>query len=136
MKRDKYWESEKNFHKLERELSNNQDIQDNLGYMQLTEPIPNGYTVKLVLRNDIANRDDAWIFQAILDNYSKPKWWRKNYSAIKNLKNLDVYYYTYPSISKIDEEEYNSLKSVIKKCFSISSVYNRFNKKEYFCNIP
>lgn len=139
-KRNKYYQKEKDFLKIEKSLAINNKAQRDLGYIELDEPIPHGYDAYLVLRKDISNRDDAWVFEYILDIALSKHWWRKDYTNILNRRGKDrLYIYQntrMPHIRDISEKKYESLPVQVRKWFNpIKHMY--FHCATYYeCTVP
>lgn len=137
MKRNKYWERDKEYIRLLNALEKNRTAQRNLGYIDLEHPIPHGFDAYFVLREDIANRDDAWIFQAIIDKYSTTAWRKKNtFSTIKERRNNvdNGFFNDYPYFKNISESEYTTLIPQAQKWFSQST--DKWGRAYYYINIP
>jgi hypothetical protein len=66
----------KEYLRLEDKLTENRMAQRNLGYKLLDTPILDGYNMEYVLRKDIAARDDAWMYQDLIDEYGVTVWCR------------------------------------------------------------
>ena len=64
-KRNKYYTKEKEFIRLNKELDKNYQAQKDLGWIELDIPIFIGYEAYLEPREDIQNREDAWVFWEI-----------------------------------------------------------------------
>jgi hypothetical protein len=131
-KRNKYFEREKKYKKLHRDLRENWESQRSLGYLELDPPVHWGYTSRYVLRNDIANRSDAWIFWNILE-MSKNIHWKHNYikHPPKDRKSFQL-----PFIREINKSTYDSLKPQVKKWFTESSKKCYFRGIYYYCTVP
>jgi hypothetical protein len=124
-KRNKKSLQEKDFLRLQRESAKNYETQRNLGYVELDEPIHNGYRASLCLRHDVANREDAWIFQGMIDCYGTTCFAKKvkdlDFSKptfTKHTKYSSYLVYHKPHIEEISEYEYNTLVPQAKKWFS------------------
>ncbi len=142
-KRNKKYLQEKDFLRLENELAKNYKAQRNLGYVELDEPIHNGYIASLCLRHDVANREDAWIFQGIIDNYGTTCFAKKakdlNFSKtdVVRYKNKSPYLvYHKPHISEISEYEYNTLVIQAKKWFNKKIKTTAWGGDTYVCIVP
>lgn len=97
----------------------------NLGYVELDKPIHKGYDAYLVLRDDIARRDDAWVFQYMIDNFSTHPW-----------SNSRVFYTpkkpwndNRPKLNKISEEAYKRIPPQVSKYF-----YYDYREDKYLWN--
>ncbi len=132
-KRNKYFLLEKQYLKLKNDLSENWKAQRALGYVLLDVPIHKGYNAYLTLRNDISNREDAWIFQTILDTCGSSSWWRKDYKKTPPKK--FAYESANPHIRNISERVYDAFPIQVRKYFSEDKItYN--NVRWYYCNVP
>lgn len=141
-KRNKYWERDKEYIRLLDALEKNRTAQRNLGYVELEEPIPHGFNAYFVLRDDIANRDDAWILQRIIDSCSHSAWRKKNtFQTVKarrerhgdhNAKNCR--FDQYPNFHNITEAQYNAFTIEAKKWFSSSE--DKWGRSYYYVNVP
>jgi len=69
MRKNKHFEKEKEFIRLQKQLAKNWETQRSLGWSELTEPKFIGYNAYLEPRQDIQNRDDAWVFWYICQNF-------------------------------------------------------------------
>jgi len=67
----------KDFNRLQIKSAENSIDQGNLGYKELDEPYVRGYDIEYILRADIARREDAWVFQYIIDNLTTTSWSRR-----------------------------------------------------------
>jgi len=128
-----YWE-------LVRLSEENTAAQKALGYKPLDKPIPHGYKAYWELREDISRRDDAHIFEAILNDLGKNAWCKT--------KDFTVYNFIYrnynevkPYIKRIDEDYYNRILPQYQKWFQYAGT--RYDKvrwggvvRYYECNIP
>ena len=132
-KRNKYFEREKKYLALRQALDDNRQAQRDLGYVELAEPIPHGFNVFFTLRKDIANREDAWVFQTILDRFGTRPWWKKNY-FIHPPKRWECYYHALPGIREIGQGTYLELPRPIQKWFSEYKVAQ--NIQWYSCTVP
>jgi hypothetical protein len=113
-------------------------IRKNLGYRELPKPVQHGYNAYLVLREDIARRDDAFIYQHLIDEYSYETWSKTPEFYIKK-KNyiLDKT----PKFKHIDENLYDRLNLRVKKFFyhDKSKDFKSWDgsvRKKYICSLP
>lgn len=126
----------KKYLKLLKELEKNHDAQRNLGYKPLDKPVHHGYDAFFILRDDVSRRHDAYIFQYIIDRFSKPVWSRR--------KDLMIYSYfekcyikNNPTINDISEEVYEKLPLNIKKYFyGYDKQFWNTVRKIYKCTVP
>ena len=86
----------------------------NLGYVELEKPIHKGYEAYLELREDIARRQDAWVFQYIIDNWSTITW--SPTTVFYEKKRCYVIDRT-PKIKLMSEEQYLKLPPQVAKYF-------------------
>lgn len=122
--------------KIERELGELYDIQRNQNWIELETPYKHGYDMVFDLRDDIKNRDDAWVFYEcikLVGNYI----WCANKSFKKKIKK-GKYEYLRPSFGEISEKTYENLHPAVKKYFTKkeknSSWYGYSNY--YACTVP
>ncbi len=144
-KRNKYWEKDKEYRRILNALYENQTAQRNLGYVELDQPRPKGYTAHFVLRDDIARRDDAWVFQKIIDLCGSTAWSRKDDFA-RNVKihndkifaarHSNLTWYQYPQFSGLSDYEFHNLNlpEQVKKYFT--EVIDKWNRRWYSVNVP
>lgn len=139
-KRNKHWERDKKYRKLLKVSAANSTAQRNLGYLQLKNPIPYGYEAYYVLRDDIANREDAWVFQMIIDVCGWSAWRKKNtFEDIAKRRTSHRYKHhnwDYPHFEGVGEHIYNQLPPEVKKWFSLDDRTNGWDYKSYFYNVP
>jgi hypothetical protein len=136
-KRNKQYLREKEYLRLKKASDDNWDAQRNLGWIQLDEPLHTGYTAKLVLRSDIANREDAWIFQTIIDNYSSSSYAKRLRDLDFSKKDIKSYrIYGRPHVYSISENTYNSMNPQIKKWFQKLSFTSSWAGERYSCDVP
>lgn len=121
MKRDKYFESKKKFFDLETKLEKNNQAQRALGWIELDEPVFNGYSRKFVLRDDIKNRKDGYIYQDIVDSLGVTVYSRRKDFIHKNYKGRP--YEVFPYFKMIRPDKYDSLSPRMKREFS--AVYDK-----------
>lgn len=113
-------------------------IQRNLGYRELEKPVHYGYNAYFVLREDVARRDDAFIYQHIIDNYSTETWSKTPEFYIKKKR---YYEDRRPTFQDIPESLYNRLDVRVAKHFYHDSEKDRKSWdgsviKTYVCGIP
>lgn len=140
-KRNKHWEYEREYHKLLNALEINQIAQRNLGYIELEHPIPHGFNAYFVLREDVANRDDAWVFQGIIDHCGRTAWRRRNtFETVKDRRKTFARPFKkgenepYPDFRTVDEREYNSFVAEARKWFTKSE--DKWGRIYYYVNVP
>jgi len=76
-------ESYKPFIKLINERAKIWKLIDDLGYIELEEPIHHGYDSFFVLRDDISRRKDAPLLEDLLKNYTSVAWCRNKDFIVK-----------------------------------------------------
>ncbi len=138
-KRNKQYLKEKEYLRLKNALDANYKAQRNLGWVELEEPIHRGYTSYLKLRNDISNREDAWIFEGIIERFgSTHHLKRKNdISLLNNKKNrCNINYYHNPLIRDIKQKDYDYLIPQAQKHFIKRINNNPWQSDTYACIIP
>jgi len=138
MKKNKKAEKQKEFLKLQRQLSSNWKTQRNLGYRQLEKPIHHGYDAYWTLREDIQRREDVDKFESILYHFSKSVWCRKK-DFKKWDNNLKKEIEIKPYFKELNANEYEKLYPWAKKFFSPymkMSSWGGIPKTMYSVNIP
>lgn len=142
-KRNKKWADEKEFLRLKRDLQKNRESQSNLGWVELEKPIFIGWNAKLEPREDIKNRDDAWVFEWISKNVTTEVFSRKIENFSWNRKNHRcLYKQDPPHVRCIPGSLYNDLHPQIRKYFTLDKFRLYSNKYKhsfgdwYICNIP
>ena len=138
---DKFFK-EKEYIKLKEkyfsDLTNNRN-----NYIVLDEPLHKGWKFIFKLRADISRREDAWVYQYIIDKFGISSYVFKNKKDCNNLTSKvryikHSYYgndYANPHIVDIGEKQYEDLPIAVKKCFSYLKD-TIFAGKLYTCNIP
>jgi hypothetical protein len=86
----------------------------NLGYVELEKPIHKGYEAYLELREDITRRQDAWVFQYIIDNCSTITW---SPTTVFYEKKRGYVIDRTPKIKLMSEEQYLKLPPQVAKYF-------------------
>lgn len=138
-KRNKYWERDKEYQRLLSALEINQTAQRNLGYIELENPVPDGFNAYFVLREDVAKRDDAWVFQGIIDHCSTTAWRKKNnFQSVKEKRTKPFeeksFYNDYPHFVNINEDKYNRFVPQVKRWFS--EAVDKWGRKYYYVTVP
>jgi hypothetical protein len=141
-KRNKYWERDRKYHKLRNLLEENQIAQNNLGYIELDHPIPHGFNAYFILREDIANRDDAWVLQGIINHCGNTAWRKKNTFETVNNRRKRIGDYDakkrendqYPTFKNVDEREYLTFVAEAKKWFTKAE--DKWGRTYYYVNVP
>jgi hypothetical protein len=139
MKRNKKAEKHKEFLRLQEELYANWEAQKKLGYKPLEKPIHHGYNGSWTLREDIARRQDADEFWALIEHFGVSVWCRDESFArwsYDQKKKVDIK----PSFKEIDENAYNQLLPWCKKHFSYKYGGDKIHwggvTKYYRVNVP
>lgn len=87
--------------------------------VKLDEPYHRGYNHSFVLRADISRRDDAWVFEAIIEELGRTTWTRKKKPSKSEKKRGGYATSQYrPSIRNISIEQYDRLIPAVQKWFS------------------
>jgi len=138
-KRNKYWQRDKEYLRLLDALHENHVAQRNLGYVKLDQPVPQGFNAFFVLRADVARRDDAWVFQTIIDLCGHTAWRRKNnFETVKERRTKPWQekesYYDYPHFWGINEEAYLNLPPAVRRWFTED--IDKWGRKGYTSNVP
>ena len=143
-KRNKQFLREKEFIRLKKELDENYRAQTSLGYIELEKPIFIGYHAKIELRADISYREDAWLFEAMIEQlgtevYAKYKT-DFDFTSGKYRKRKVQ---TRPRIRNISEKEYEGLIAEAKKWFQLkdydtfeSGLNGWYRGRTYVCIVP
>ena len=119
MKKDKYDEISKEYRSLLKYSEEVAKAKKNLGYIDLEKPIHRGYDAEYVLREDVARREDAWLYQAILNDLGR-KAWCKDKSFKRKYRKGKVEEIA-PYVSKIYESQWQTFIPAAQKLFSVSS---------------
>jgi len=123
--------------KIERELGELYAIQRNQNWIELEKPYKSGYYMVFDLRDDIKNRDDAWVFYECIRLVGKTIWCRDK--SFKRKTGKGKYEYLRPGIGEIYEKAYENLHPAVKKYFTQLQPWNKNWHpywKKYVCNIP
>lgn len=127
-----YWE-------LVKLSEENDRAQRALGYKPLEKPIPYGWNMHYELRADIARREDAWIFEAIIERFSQTAWC-KNGDFKHWDRGLGRYVDLLPGFKMINEDYYNQLNPQVQHWFKYSSLNDKvrwgYVEKWYYCDVP
>ena len=138
-KRNKYWTREKEYKALIRRSDEVRKERYELGYVELDVPRFNGYIAKLKLRDDIARRDDADVFQEIMELHGyvtfavrliKDFPWN---TGAKRWRYSDL---RYPHIKDITKHVYDSLRPQVQKHFVESRFSTWRGMNLYVCTVP
>jgi hypothetical protein len=112
----------------------------NQGWVELEEPIPNGYYAEWVLREDILRRSDAEAYQEALDA-CKEKIWSRNPEFRYKDKKTKRWVQVNPKLKDIKKEAYENLSPTAKKFFVENTGKERrywrqgFSDKWYSCTL-
>lgn len=123
--------------RIERELDSLYDIQRNQNWIPLEKPYKNGYRKVFDIREDIKNRDDAWVFYKCIELVGVTSWSREK-SFKKKIKK-GKYEYVNPVFGYISEKVYQNLHPAVKKYFHEIDSYNKNYSpywKRYACHVP
>jgi hypothetical protein len=136
-KRNKHFLKEKEYIRLQKELSDNRDAQHNLGWVELPQPQFIGYVAKLEPRHDIQNRDDAWVFWYICQTFGTTHFARKIEYFDWNRKKKYSYYMPMnkPHIHSIGLGLYLDLPPQVQKYFK-PDIFSNSWRTSYHCDIP
>jgi hypothetical protein len=123
--------------RLQNESAKLYKIQRNQNWIELERPYINGYYMFSDLREDIKNRDDAWVFYECIRLVGGQVW--HSDKTFKRKLSKGKYEYIRPDIGVISEDTYERLLPAVKKHFSvISEFHKRWNphRKKYACRVP
>jgi len=123
--------------KVQDEISELWNIQRNQNWIELETPYKDGYYKFSDLRDDIKNRQDAWVFYECLRLVGHRIWARDN--SFRRKIGKGRYEYLYPGFGEISEDTYRDLHPAVKKYFSEVSPYSSrwtLFKKYYACTAP
>ena len=123
--------------RVQRELDELNKIQRNQNWIELEHPYKSGYYKEYDLRDDIKNRQDAWVFFECIKLVGRVAWWKDR--SFKRKLGKGKYEYILPGFGLIKEEVYISLHPAVKKYFSeINPWHKNYNpfRKSYECVVP
>ncbi len=123
--------------RVQDEMSELEAIHYNQDWIELDVPYKSGYYKTFDLRDDIKNRQDAWVFYECIRLVGGRTWW-KNKSFKRKLRK-GKYEYIYPELGLVSEKIYDGLHPAVKKYFSeISWFHKRWNpfRKQFACRVP
>lgn len=138
-KRNKqFWKEKKLIRLRMKDREINEAIR-NQGWIELDQPIHNGYYAEYVLRDDILRRDDAAVYQEALDACKEKIWGRNPEFKVKN-KKTKRWEQIKPKLKDIKKEDYEKLSPSAKKLFFESTKVNRnwrygYSDKWYTCTL-
>lgn len=122
--------------KVEEEIHQLWKIQCNKNWIELEKPYKNGYYKVWDLREDIKNRDDAWVYYECIKLVGE-KIWGRDKTFKKKIKK-GTYQYVSPGFGYITERAFENLIPAVKKHFSevgpYSKYYNYYEKR-YTCTV-
>lgn len=138
-KRNKYFFKEKKIIRLQMEGREIMEAFYNQCWIELDEPIHNGYYAEWVLRDDIKRRDDAAVFQEALDICKEKIWSRTPEFRYKNRK-TKKWEKINPTLRPINKEKYETLSPSAKKLFIEDTSPKRYwrygyTDKSYRCTL-
>ena len=122
--------------RVEKELVELHQIQRNKNWIELEKPYKSGYYISYDLRDDIKNREDAWVFYECLDLICIKKWWKDK--TFKHKLGKGKYEYITPGLGEISEWCYDNLVPAVKKYFTEIPVWSKKwspFRKTYECNV-
>lgn len=142
-KRNKKSFREKDFLRLKHAIAQNWKAQQNLGWIQLDNPIHDGYVSYLVVREDIAMRDDAWVFKEIAHKFGTSCYAKKAGNLLfpvrkkRNRKKskLEIVHKN-PRIKEISKREYDLLAPQVRKFFIKWNAIFPWKGETYGCTLP
>ncbi len=113
------------------------DAKRNLGYIELEKPLRHGWFTYLTLREDISRREDAAIFQEIIDKCTLNIWGsdKKHADKVWNARNRKNNKIQWPGFKKLNHFQYSQLSPSAKKYFEPFSKKSKYRGK-YKCNVP
>jgi len=126
---------------IQRELRKLRNAKWNLGSYELPKPIRHGWYKHFRLRDDIARRRDAKVFQNVLDVAGMKIWGRDK----KHMEKVWAWAMRrdprvlVPGIYKLDKKRYRSLLPAAQKYFEgfeLNWTYWRGSHMEYHCRVP
>jgi len=138
-KRNKHFWKEKQLIRLKmKDVEIHQAIK-NQGWIELDEPLPNGYYAEWVLRADILRREDVAAFQEALDACKERIWNRNSEFRYKN-KKTKKWEKINPKLKALQKEAYDKLSPSAQKFFyetTDTQKYWRpgFSNKHYRCTL-
>jgi hypothetical protein len=138
MRRNKYFELDKEYRALAKKYDELWEAKRNLGWIELDKPKPSGWIATLVPRADVARRKDADVFIEICERFCQSVTSRRKdfkYRCWKDRK----WKHSTPHIRRIREREYEKLSPALQKQFT-KSLFPKTHwdliNPEYYCIIP
>lgn len=89
------------------------------------------------LRDDIKNRDDAWVFYECIKLVAKTVWWKDK--SFKSKIRKGKFEYIQPGFGSISDKTYDNLHPAVKKYFSEIKIWDKNWRplyKSYECSVP
>lgn len=123
--------------KVQKEIDELYEIKRNQNWIELEKPYKDGYYKFWDLRDDIKNRDDAWVFYECIRLVGE-KIWNKDKKFRKKIKK-GKYEYKSPGFGYISEKVFDGLEPAVKKHFEEIRWYDKnYNPyfKRYKCIVP
>jgi hypothetical protein len=123
--------------KIQRELEELYDIKRNQNLIPYDKPVKYGYKKVFDLRDDIKNRDDAWVFFKCIELVGKTVWNRDK--SFKRKIKKGKYEFVNPGFGYISEKTYEAQHPAVKKYFSeITYGHREYHPywKRYQCHAP
>lgn len=105
----------------------------NQSYVELEQPIHNGYIAEWVLRDDILKRDDAIYFQEALDACKQSVWGRTPDFKYKS-KKTKQWVIVNPKTYSIKKEKFELLSPKAQKHFVEDTVKDKKNWRYGYCD--
>lgn len=120
---------------LQKADKENHQAQRNLGVVELKKPVFKGWTVLIVPRKDVQQREDAEIFWTIIDICGQIGFIRNKNRFKSKDKKYQCWPYR-PGLNTLCEYEFQKLTPPLKKYFSLRLKKNPWQSNEYYCNLP
>lgn len=115
MSRNTKKDSYKTYLKLRAEELRIDTLINNLGYIELEEPIHHGYIGFFKLREDVARRDNADVLNYLVENYTSAPWCRTKDFIVKKKGRKEI---VEPKYLKIRESEYLKVPVKLQSFFT------------------
>ena len=106
----------------------------NQGLIKLDKPIPHGWIASWKLRDDIANREDRWVFDKVLELVNQPVKSRNKDFKVK-LKKGKTYQTLLPGKKSITKDVYDDLHPAVQKHFHLDYYQKHRFRTYYSCTI-
>jgi hypothetical protein len=138
MMKNKYDEVSKEYWTLLARQEAVETAQKNLNYIELDKPVHRGWNAEYVLRDDVARREDAWLFNALLANCGSKVWCKDKSFKRKIHKGKEEI--LKPSFGRIYESEWKTFIPAAQKYFTVSTNPDdhpcSWRGRIYYCNLP